>query len=193
MTLDKIDKELISLLFHDDGRETYTNLGKELEIVRGKSMSHVSVKKRIESLIEDQIVKIQANVNVKKLGYVSAFILLETEDYETQKRIIERFRLCPRVFSIDLITGKYNIVIRAVAKSLDEMQCFLNMSWIKKESLRNLEILISTQNVKPNYLPVNMRPTKCLQSNRGACGSKCKYCEQFTDGRCSGCPASKFD
>ena len=128
MTLDKIDKELISLLYTEDGRSTYTDLGKELKVVRGKSMSHVSVKKRIESLIEEQIVKIQANVNVKKLGYISSFILLETEDYETQKRIIERFRLCPRVFSIDLITGKFNIVIRAVAKSLDEMQCFLNMS-----------------------------------------------------------------
>jgi len=193
MDLDKIDMELISLLMSEDGRETYTNLGKGLAEIRDKPMSHVSVKKRIESLIEDQILKVQANTNIKEMNYFSAFILLETEDYQTQQRIIERFRMCPRVFSIDLITGKYNVIIRAVAPSLNELQCFLNMSWIKREKLRNIEILLSNENVKPRFLPIKFVPTKCLKQNRGACGTKCRLCDQFKDGNCDGCPASSFD
>ena len=64
------------------------------------------MQKRLQKLVENEIIKIQANTNVVQMGYISAIILIETKEYEAQKRIIERFRLCPRVIFINLVFGK---------------------------------------------------------------------------------------
>jgi DNA-binding Lrp family transcriptional regulator len=152
--IDKLDKEIMAFLY-EDGRATLTSLGSKLGPALNndkEGISHVAVQKRLQKLIENEIIKVQANLNVVQLGYISAIVMIETKEYDAQKRIIERFRLCPRVVFMDLVSGNYNIILRAMAPSLKEMECFLNYCWLKQEEgIRNLEIYISTTNVKPRY------------------------------------------
>jgi Lrp/AsnC family transcriptional regulator for asnA, asnC and gidA len=192
--IDKLDRELMAQLF-EDGRATLTSLGEKLGPALSNNkekISHVAVQKRLQKLIDNEIIKVQANLNVVQLNYISAIILIETKEYDAQKRIIERFRLCPRVIFIDLVSGKYNIILRAMASSLKEMECFLNYCWLKQEEgIRNLEIYISTTNVKPKYIPM---PTISIEEKRqiAPCGFRCNMCDLYKNKECGGCPASHF-
>jgi DNA-binding Lrp family transcriptional regulator len=190
--LDKIDQELIAFLI-EDGRATLTELGEKLVEIKGEKMSHVAVQKRLQKLVEQGLIKIQANSNVTAFEQISAFILVETKDYEAQRRIIERFRLCPRVVFMDLISGKYNIIIRVMAPCLKELECFLNYSWLKhEEGVRNLDMYISTTNVKPRFLPMPMTSSCNKASDKAPCGYRCNMCDLYKKGECKGCPATKF-
>ena len=195
MKLDKTDKELIANLF-EDGRAKLTELGTKLgepgEEDEKSGLSHVAVSKRLTKLVENEIIKVQANLNIVQAEYVSAFVMIETKEYEAQKRIIERFRLCPRVVFMDLVSGKYNIILRVMAPSFKELECFLNYSWLKnEEGIRNLEIYISTTNIKPKYIPVPM--IACEKKRPLApCGFRCNMCDLFRTGECKGCPATHF-
>jgi DNA-binding Lrp family transcriptional regulator len=188
--IDKIDSEICSYLFKD-GREKYTEIGMKLKTIKGSKLSHVSVQKRIQKLIDNSLMKIQANVNVAKMGLISAFIMIETMDFAAQRRIIERFRLCPRVVMMDLVSGKYNIIMRAMAPNLKDLECFLNCSRIKNEQIRDLEIYISSTNVKPKFIPI---PTISFEDRKdnAPCGTRCVFCDLYKTKECSGCPATKY-
>jgi DNA-binding Lrp family transcriptional regulator len=194
--IDKIDRELIAFLF-EDGRAKLTDmgesLGKVLEDKDKEKLSHVAVQKRLSKLNENEIIKIQANLNVAELDYISATILIETKEYNAQKRIIERFRLCPRIISMDLVSGKYNLILRAMAPTLKELESFLNYCWLKQEEgIRNMDIFISTSNIKPKYLPFPVVSFENKRTGVAPCGFRCNMCDLYKNGACHGCPATHF-
>ncbi|MHA1744670.1 MAG: Lrp/AsnC family transcriptional regulator [Promethearchaeota archaeon] len=189
--IDKVDREIIALLFNN-GRETLTHLGEELEFVKGSKLSHVAVQKRLTKL-RQKTIRISAQSNLKALQLQSAFILIET-DHDTQRQIIEKTRLCPRVNSVDLLSGKMNLMMRLVAPSLQEIECFMS-SVIKSEfedGIRNYELFIGLENVKPKFLPVKIPFAAQRTSLHTPCGFNCQHCSMYKDTSCPGCPASKF-
>ena len=188
--LDKIDKELLGLLY-EDGRVKLTELGQKMKNIKGSTLSHVAVQKRLQKL-QEKMIKIQANLNINAMEYTSAFILIETQDYATQRRIIERFRLCPRVGFMDLTSGKYNIIIRAHAPSLKELEFFINKGLKAEEGIRNIETYISSTNVKPRYMPIPLNTSIKKSDKRAPCGASCFFCDYYKNGECSGCRATKF-
>lgn len=194
--IDLIDRELIALLY-DDGRAKLTDMGEALGKVLvdkdKEKLSHVAVQKRLTKLIENQIIKIQANLNVAELDYISATILIETKEYDAQKRIIERFRLCPRIISMDLVSGKYNLILRAMAPTLKELESFLNYCWLKQEEgIRNMDIFISTTNIKPKFLPFPVVIFDSKRTGVAPCGFRCNMCDLYKNNACHGCPATHF-
>jgi len=70
--LDDIDRKIISQL-QLDGRTTFEELGK---IVGYTSMG---VKKRLKNLLEQDIIKVSALINLEPLKLYAAIVLLEME------------------------------------------------------------------------------------------------------------------
>ncbi len=66
--MDETDKKIIELL-QQDGRMD------DVEIARKTGISHDTVKRRRKKLEEQGYIKIQANINPRKLGYTNVFIL----------------------------------------------------------------------------------------------------------------------
>ncbi len=66
--MDDTDKKIIELL-QQDGRTD------DVEIARKIGISHDTVKRRRKRLEEEDYIKIQANINPRKLGYTNVFIL----------------------------------------------------------------------------------------------------------------------
>ena len=66
--MDETDKQIIELL-QQDGRMD------DVEIARKIGISHDTVKRRRKKLEDADYIKIQANINPRKLGYTSVFIL----------------------------------------------------------------------------------------------------------------------
>jgi DNA-binding Lrp family transcriptional regulator len=66
--MDETDKKIIELLQQDGRLE-------DMEIARKIGISHDTVKRRRNKLEDADYIKIQANINPRKLGYTNVFIL----------------------------------------------------------------------------------------------------------------------
>ena len=66
-----------------------------VEIARQLGISHVAVDKHVRQLVDKGIIRIQANVNPKKLKLYLVLALLEVNE-ETLKEVTSGFGECPR-------------------------------------------------------------------------------------------------
>jgi DNA-binding Lrp family transcriptional regulator len=101
--LDNIDKKLVSIL-QKNGRTSLSEIGKDL------GMSHVAVSKRLDKLVQSELVKVTAGVNAEYLDAKVLFMGLETEDMEEPgvRRSESWFGnapIAPKYLQIDLAPG----------------------------------------------------------------------------------------
>lgn len=156
--IDYINKQIICALFKD-GKQNLQQLSKKIYKLDGTRMSNTGIKKRIEKLINKKILHIQGNINIQKLGYNIAFLLVELRNYEN---IINYNRLrfdCPRLFLLANITGKYQLIIGLVGRNLKEINnCINRCELISKNDfdIKNSEILFSSNLKIPKYIPLNL-------------------------------------
>ena len=191
ISLDKIDEQIIHLLFQD-GRMSLKEIGEKIaKINDGRPLSHVTVRNRINKLIP-AVMKIQVNINIKALDRESIYILIETKDYDTQRKMKEQARLCPRIVSLETISGKFNLIMRIISEKMSDINCFVSNVIQSDDMIRNYQILHCSEQIKPKFLPVNSTDHEKCRLLRTPCGHNCTFCPMYKDAVCSGCPASYF-
>jgi DNA-binding Lrp family transcriptional regulator len=126
--LDDIDRKIISQL-QLDGRTTL----KELSRIVG--YTSMGVKKRVKNLLEQDVIKVSALLNIKPLNLCAAIMFLEIESAEAMNRLLERFKDCPRVVQIFTTLGGYNLIALIVAENQETLESIS----IEKCSLRSSE------------------------------------------------------
>jgi len=184
MLLDKIDKQIIRVLYKD-GRQSLTTISKNVVKSDKDIMSHTGIKKRIDKLQNSDILKIQGNVNIENLNYKSIIILLEMKSYEAIKNIINAYSKCPRVFLLAQVTGQFNVIMGIIGQSVDVLHRFINFCGpTNKEGILHSEILFVSHLKFPKYIPLNIFGNKSQECN---CGNVCKDCEALIEGKCEGC------
>jgi len=109
--MDETDKKIIELL-QQDGRMD------DVEIARKIGISHDTVKRRRNKLEEAGYIKIQANINPRKLGYTSVFILgLTLSPGIDVRKIAEKLVSKKEFFFVALSLGPtHSIVASCFAK-----------------------------------------------------------------------------
>jgi len=184
--MDKIDWKLIMQL-RSDGRKTYRELGKTI------GFTSPGAKKRVEKLINKNFIHISALVNTDALNLRLALILLEIENAETMRKIIERYSKCPRVINFFTTMGGYNLIALVMA----EDQATLESESMEKCALRSGEgirrsefYLIGRVHHYP-FLPLKTDALK-EKGDTTPCGVQCKDCPSFQDKKCVGCPALSY-
>jgi len=119
LTLDERDKQILSLL-HEDGRMSYTDLGKQV------GLSRVAVQARIQQLIEAGVIeRFTAVINPAKVGiHVSVFFNVEVEP-----KFIEAVALQlekeTAVTSLYHMTGPSKLHMHGIFQHEQEMEIFL--------------------------------------------------------------------
>ncbi|MFW9941985.1 MAG: Lrp/AsnC family transcriptional regulator [Candidatus Thorarchaeota archaeon] len=184
MPLDKIDKQIIKELYKT-GRKSLMSLSRIITKSNREKMSHAGISKRISKLEKTEILKVQANLNVRALNYKVAFILMEMENYEQVKNIIEAYSDCPRIFLLAHVTGQYNLIMGIVGQNMDVINRYINYCGPtnKKGILHSASIFVSDF-ILPKFLPLKLFSQKSNESN---CGNICEDCSAYLDGKCYGC------
>ncbi|MFX0021054.1 MAG: Lrp/AsnC family transcriptional regulator [Candidatus Hermodarchaeota archaeon] len=184
MGIDNIDKQIINALYKK-GRENLINLGEKVFKSDKEIMSHAGVRKRIKKLEDSEILKVQGNINTNTLKYKMCIILLAMKNYDEVKKIINAYSLCPRVFLLTQITGRYNLLIGIIGQNIEVLHRYINYCGpTNKEGILHSEILFVSSLETPEYLPLNLFSKK---SHEAECGNICKNCEAYLDGKCDGC------
>ena len=184
--MDEVDRKIISQL-QLDGRTTFANLAK---VVGYTSMG---VKKRVEKLLEENVIKISALVNVEPLNLYAAIVLLEMEGAEAMQGLLERFRECPRVVQIYTTLGGYNLIALVVAENRDTLESIS----MEKCSLRSAKGIRRSEfypigNIHyTSFLPVREHLTHKGRTIT-PCDVDCRPCQRYKSKKCVGCPTASY-
>jgi DNA-binding Lrp family transcriptional regulator len=184
--LDDVDRKIISQL-QLDGRTTLKELSK---IVGYTSMG---IKKRVKNLLEKDVIKVSALLNIKPLNLCAAIMFLEIESAEAMNRLLERFKDCPRVVQIFTTLGGYNLIALIVAENQETLESIS----IEKCSLRSSEGIrrsefypIGNINYSP-FLPIREHLTH-KEKTITPCNVDCRPCSRYKAEKCVGCPAMSY-
>lgn len=184
--LDEIDRKIISQL-QLNGRMTFEELRKLI------GYTSMGAKKRVDKLLEGDVIKVSAMLNTTSLKLFPAIVLLEMENAEAMNNLLERFRECPRVVHIFATLGGYNIIALVVAEDKDTLESIS----IEKCSLRSGggirrsefypigDIHYSPFLSVREYLTHKERTTT-------PCNVDCRPCQRYRSQQCVGCPTTQY-
>ena len=175
--LDDIDKKIIELI-NEDWEQGTTSMGRKL------GLSHTAIRSRLNRLKRD-IIKINCNVNVEKLGLKLFLICLEAR---SKSKVVNHVKNCPKIINFFDTYGEHNFIILAVAENIETMesmieQCFsFSFTDITKYSV------IPITNSPLMYQPLKFYTE--FEKNKMKCNfdTICSDCELFKKDRCVGCP-----
>ena len=179
--MDDIDKKLVSIL-QKNGRTSLSEIGKNL------GMSHVAVSKRLDKLVQAELVKVTAGVNAEYLDAKILFMGLETEDMDVAERIQKKYGDCPRLLMFAPVTGRYNVFAVMVAEDTWSLESIIGTCSMRTEpGVRRSESWFGNAPVAPKYLQVDLAPG-ASSSGIAPCGRDCRSCKRYKAEKCVGCP-----
>ncbi len=171
--IDDIDLKIIEGL-RQDGRKKLTELAEKL------NMTHPSVHERIKKLIDNEILKIQANLNLSKLKLKAAFVFIKMKDTKEIPKLIERCSNCSRLLLMGFGTGNYNVFAIFIGDSFDELRCTIERNF-KNWNIEDLMVSYG-EIIFPTFLPLQLNPNP-----EEIIEEICSECTFYRSKICSGC------
>jgi Lrp/AsnC family transcriptional regulator for asnA, asnC and gidA len=184
--MDAIDWKLIKQL-RTDGRKTFKELGEAI------GFTSLGAKKRVEKLLKKNLIHISALVNTDVLDMRLALILLEIENAETMRNIIDRYNKCPRVINFFTTIGGYNLIALVMAEDQTtlESESMEKCALRSGEGIRRSEVYLIGRVHHYPFLPLKADVLKG-KKDVTPCGVQCKDCPSFHDEKCVGCPTLSY-
>jgi len=182
-SLDDMDKVLIAEL-QKDGRTPLSQIGRKM------GLSHVAVRKRLEKLRGEGLVKVSADLNVEALDAKIAVILVEVENSGRLKELTELFKDCPRTLFLSGLTAS-NLLTIIAGENMSTLESVIGVCSLRvQKGIRRSEVHIGSLPIYPRFLPIQITPRK--KSEVAPCRMRCNECKSFKSKQCLGCPATKF-
>lgn len=162
-----------------------------VELANMLGISHVAVRKHIQKLESSGILRIQGNINLHALGYKLTLVFMEVVNEEYMRKIIDKFRDCPRIVFLANMIGGYNLVALMYAENEDVLECFSSVCAIRTmEGIRRTEVYLLSSIVKPEHLPIQLPTSRSRKES--PCGHNCSKCSKYMINKCLGCPATMY-
>lgn len=117
-TLDETDRQIIVLL-QRDGRLSNVEIGRQLGLAEG------TVRKRLERLLNEKIIRVIAVADPAVLGLTASVLIHIQTELGDINAVAQRLAEIPAVQAVSVITGNYDIIIEAALTSSDRLLAFL--------------------------------------------------------------------
>ncbi|WP_082235124.1 Lrp/AsnC family transcriptional regulator [Halobacillus massiliensis] len=133
LKIDDTDKKILELLI-EDGRLSYADIGKKLEL------SRVAVRSRVNQLTELGVIeKFTAVINSEKVGKeVSAFFEVDCEP-RSLVEVAENLANNPYVASCYQMTGPSTLHMHVLVSDFTELESFVNKELYALEGITRVE------------------------------------------------------
>ena len=160
--LDATDFALIRLL-QDDGRTSNAQLARQVGV------SEPTVRKRIDRMIHDDIIRTTAILNPKKTGYGCDVIIGLRTEPGRMIDVGEQLARYEQVVYLGYTTGRYDVLVEILFHDDSELLQFLHKEMAQVEGVISTEtshVLRAERNDYDLRLPPNNFSTKHLGSQR---------------------------
>jgi len=161
--LDQIDWRIIAEL-QRDGRLSLVELGRKV------GLKHPSVRARLSRLVSSNVIRVQANLNLRKLGYNVAVVNAEVEDISSVTKEIARLSKCPKVVFVAVKSGDYNLMFLVMYRDIRELEAFIEKRIRKLPRLRRFSVELDVV-MKPEFIPCDIGAVD------PECIKECETCE----------------
>ncbi|HKQ81118.1 MAG TPA: Lrp/AsnC family transcriptional regulator [Steroidobacteraceae bacterium] len=132
-------------LLEEDGRQTIRMLSQRL------GLAETSIRQRLRKLQSSPGFKIGAVTNPFHMGLsIWSDIRICAESGKVYE-VIERLRQSPQVYNVMHTSGRQNIMVFAVARSIEEMDAFIKGFVRPISAIQNLEAIRVARSLKYNY------------------------------------------
>jgi Lrp/AsnC family transcriptional regulator, leucine-responsive regulatory protein len=133
MKMDEIDWKILQLL-SENGRMSYVDIGKEM------NLSRVSIRDRVSQLIENGIIeKFTVAINSEKVGKsVSAFFEVDCEPASLVS-VAENLANNPRVASCYQMTGPSTLHMHVLVEDFNALENFINKELYSLNGITRVE------------------------------------------------------
>jgi Lrp/AsnC family transcriptional regulator for asnA, asnC and gidA len=128
--IDALDRKIIVLL-QQDGRRS------NVDIARDVGIAEATVRKRIERLLSDGVIRVVAIPSLDSLGLEVETLILLKVDLGQVDRIGAQLAAMREVRAVKYATGEYDIILEAVFASDEELLQFLTGRLAKIPGVRN--------------------------------------------------------
>lgn len=116
--IDSIDRQIIRLL-QEDGRRPNVDIASEMGV------SEATVRRRIEHLLNEGMIRIAAVPDPAKVGFPISTVIGLQVDLGKVGEIGEQLAQMEKVYSVRYTTGEYDIVVEALFQSDEQLLEFL--------------------------------------------------------------------
>jgi len=116
--LDEFDRQIIGLL-QQDGRLS------NVEIARTLGLAEGTVRKRLERLLSDGIIRIVAVAEPALLGLGASVVIGIQTDLGQMNEVAQWLAALPEVHCVNIVTGTYDVMIEAALPSGEHLLSFL--------------------------------------------------------------------
>ncbi len=142
--MDDLDQKIIQLL-QANGRASHVRVAKDVGV------SEATVRRRLQSLIQDEIIRVVAVPDLEKMGYTIVALVGVQVDPDKIDSVAERLAQLPEAHYVSLTTGTYDIFILAAVSSLQELRWFLSQKVGIITGVQRTETSIQVAIVKHGY------------------------------------------
>jgi len=144
MGIDLLDEELIKLLAQD-GRASSEVLAKKLRVTPS------TIRRRLNELIKNGLVRIIAVVNPKKVGYPLAAVVAYDVEHNKLDSAVKLLSALREVTWVSTTTGRFDIISIMRFDSTDGLNEFINKVMVQIEGLKDSEAFVCLHEGKGNY------------------------------------------
>ena len=144
--MDELDRKIIEIL-QTDGRATHAYMARALRCSEG------TVRRRLNKLIEDKIIRVVAIAEPEQLGYhTSAFIGLQIDPARVES-VADTLADLPETEHVAITTGSYDIFLWVNLASSEALASFLHHKVGTVEGVRQTETFVSLETRKRSMGP----------------------------------------
>jgi Lrp/AsnC family leucine-responsive transcriptional regulator len=176
--IDKVDLKLINSL-KNNARSSITELAKEAGISRPTAM------KRLETMLKEGTLGIEAGLNLKKLGFQIGCVGLEVIGAAARRELQNFLQICPRVLLVFCPFEKVNFSVYVYGEDQETLRSVIySLNEFPNTSIAYVNY--SDPPLNPATLPV---PIHVNKGSETPCGKVCSTCISYIEELCLGCPA----
>lgn len=144
ISFDELDHSLIQEL-QRNGRQT------NLELALKLGVSETTIRRRIERLLNENVINIVAVPNLYKVGYgIKAIIVLEVELSKIDE-IMGKLAKYPNVHYLAQSTGRYNMIFWALFPTTNDLGEFVRIDLAQMGGVLESSILTEVQLLKRSH------------------------------------------
>ncbi len=142
MKIDETDRKIIALL-QQDARQSNAAIARQIEgRLPGSHVSEATIRRRIKMIVDDGILTIQAVSNPNKFGLTTSAMIGIDVQPDQLDAVANAIAARNEVGFLGVSTGRYDLLVWTLVRSLDELREFLEGFLAKVPGIRKTETLV---------------------------------------------------
>ena len=146
--LDAVDIKIIQNLA-ENGRESLAEIGKKI------NLSSVTIKNRLDRLLQEKVIKIEAGLHIDQFYTMSANIYIEANE-QTIEKLVEKFKDKQEIFLLVRVTGTYNLFIGVLGYAWKNIEEFVEHDIRSESGVKRIFLTAGETPIVPKAIPVRM-------------------------------------